>query len=88
MMPLGATLRILWFARSAMYIDPSGPNAMSNGVRSRAAVAWPPSPVFPAVPVPATVEMMPPGVTLRILWFPESAMKRLPPSRTPAAPAR
>ena len=61
-----------------MYIDPSGPNATSYGVRSRAEVAWPPSPVFPAVPVPATVEMMPAGVTLRILLLPESAMNRFP----------
>ena len=77
-MPVGLTRRILWLARSAMYIDPSGPNATSYGVLSRAEVAGPPSPLLPAVPVPATVEMVPPGVTWRILLLPESAMNRLP----------
>ena len=44
-----------------------------------AAVAWPPSPENPAVPVPATVVMMPvPAATLRIRLLPESAMYRLP----------
>ena len=36
-----------------------GVTATSYGVRSRAAVAAPPSPVNPAVPVPATVEIVP-----------------------------
>src|SRR3954452_6319768 len=78
MMPAGLTLRILLLPRSAMYIEPSGPKATSYGARSRAAVAGPPSPVLPAVALPATGEVGAPGVTLRILLLPESAMYRFP----------
>ena len=42
------------------------------------AVAGPSSPSKPAAPVPATVEIVPEGSTLRMLWFKVSAMNRLP----------
>ena len=46
-------------------------------------VAGPPSPVEAAVALPigllpATVVIIPSGLTLRIRWLPESTMKRLP----------
>ena len=43
-----------------------------------AAVAAPPSPVYPAVPFPATVVMTPAGETLRMRLLPWSAMSTLP----------
>ena len=48
-----------------------------------APVAPPPSPLKPALPVPATVVMTPvPAVTRWMRLFPLSAMKRLPPPST------
>ena len=37
-------------------------------------MAAPPSPLEPAVPVPAKVVIVPPGLTLRTRLLPESAM--------------
>ena len=37
-------------------------------------MAEPPSPLKPAVPVPANVEMIPEVSTLRIRWFERSAI--------------
>ena len=45
---------------------------------SCAAVAGLPSPLKMAVPVPATVVIVPPALTLRMRWLLVSAMKRLP----------
>ena len=39
-----------------------------------AAVSGPPSPLYPEVPVPAIVVMMPDGSILRIRWLPSSAI--------------
>ena len=81
MTPWGVTLRTRRLLRSAMYIVPSGATATSEGALRAAAVAWPPSPLKPAAPVPATVVMLPvrsvpstPGVTRRIRLLLRSAM--------------
>ena len=57
---------------------PTPSTATPAGKNSRAAVAGPPSPLKPLLPVPATVVMTPAVSTLRIRWFHVSAMKRLP----------
>ncbi len=72
--PPGVTLRIRALPASAMYTFPAASTAMSAGVSSRAAVAAPPSPVRPAVPVPAKVVITPAAETLRTRWLPRSAM--------------
>jgi len=51
---------------------------MPRGESSRAAVAGASSPEAPATPVPATVEIVPDGFTLRMAWLAVSAIKRLP----------
>ena len=48
------------------------------GQMSRAAVAGPPSPLKPCTPVPATVVMIPSGLTFRTRLLSVSAMKRFP----------
>src|SRR5438105_13617107 len=66
---------------------PAGSTHTPSGALRLAAIAGPPSPAYAAVPLPATVVMIPgvpvgtPGgraATLRIRWFPVSAMYRLP----------
>jgi hypothetical protein len=57
---------------------PAASTAMAIGVSNIAAVACPPSPAKSAVPLPATVVMMPLAETFRIRLFPVSAMKRFP----------
>ena len=61
-----------------MYKLPLASSARPNGPDSCAAVAAAPSPVYPAVLLPATVLMMPAVVTLRTTLFPQSAMYTLP----------
>src|SRR5690349_16018889 len=51
---------------------------MALGYHSIALVAGPPSPLNPATPVPATVEIAPVGETLRITWFTASTIYMLP----------
>src|ERR1039458_7324490 len=41
-------------------------------------MARPPSPLYPAVPLPANVLMVPVGLTRRIRLFPRSVMYRFP----------
>ena len=50
-----------------------------------AAVADPPSPEYPAVPLPATVVIVPPADTLRMRWLPTSTIRK-PPSGVGAIP--
>src|SRR5437763_6373376 len=50
---------------------------------NQAAVASPPSPLNPEVPLPAIVLMSPTVSTLRIRLFPRSAMYTLPAGSTP-----
>src|SRR5271154_916524 len=70
-----------------MYKLPDESTATPNGAINIAFVADPPSPEYPEVPpVPATVEMMPWGVTFRTTALLESAMYRLPEEST-ARPA-
>src|SRR5581483_2060735 len=52
--------------------------AMPWGVLISAAVAGPPSPVEPGVPLPATVVIVPSGAIRRIRLFPPSATKSEP----------
>ena len=47
-----------------------------RGRFSCADVAGPPSPLSPAVPLPATVLMLPSAATLRTRWLFPSVMKR------------
>jgi hypothetical protein len=61
-----------------MYMLPLASNAMPAGMSNFADVAAPPSPENPAAPVPATVEIVPPVVTLRTRLLLLSAMYRLP----------
>ena len=65
-----------------MYTLPTLSSTTPNGPCSSAAVAGPPSPVVPSVPLPARVVMMPSGATLRTTKFPLSAMSRLPEAST------
>src|SRR6266480_4555930 len=65
------TLRIRWSKVSAMYALPEPSTATPSGTFRLADVAAPPSPHAAvdgeqAVPLPATVLIVPPGVTLRI----------------------
>ena len=60
-----------------MYRVPPGSLAMAYGPSSWALVAAPLSPLYPGVPLPATV-VMTPFVTLRTRLLPKSAMYRLP----------
>src|SRR5579871_6429065 len=58
--PVAASiLRILGKAASAMYRLPAASTAVPEGPFISAAVAEPPSPVYPAVPLPAYVVMVP-----------------------------
>eukprot|EP00976_Prorocentrum_cordatum_P058638 1173281-Prorocentrum_minimum.AAC.2 len=75
-MPCRETLRMLWFSESATNTLPSLSTATPLGSLNRAVA---PSPSrCSASPVPATVDTMPCGETLRILWFNASATKMLP----------
>jgi hypothetical protein len=81
--PPGVTVRMRLSPESAMYSVPSGVTVTPNGALRDAAVAMPESPhwdvgVAHALPVPATVEIVPTGVTLRILLDPVSAMYSVP----------
>src|SRR6185437_9760153 len=76
------TLRTRLFVVSAMNRLPPESSATSVGLLRPALVAGPLSPEKPATPFPATVLMMPSGVTLRMRWLPVSAMYRLPEEST------
>ena len=54
------------------------PTATPMGLLSIALVAMPPSPLKPAVPLPAIVLMVPAALTNRMRLLPTSAMYRLP----------
>ncbi len=82
MMPLAATRRTRLLPVSAMIRFPALSNVRRCGWLNSALVAGPPSPEDPAVPLPATVVMMPLLSILRIRLFRESAIYTLPaPSR-------
>ena len=67
---VAATKRMRFPPVSATYRLPAPSTATPCGECSRAAVAGPPSPVEPDVPLPATVVMMPvPTATLRMRWW-------------------
>ena len=63
--PPGVTFRMRLLARSEMYRFPEASTARPFGVFNDADVAGPPSPEKPWVPLPATVEIIPLGDTLR-----------------------
>src|SRR5436190_15538559 len=66
MVPAAATLRMRWFRLSAIYTLPSGSTATPDGKLSWAAVAAPPSPLYPTEPFPAMVVITPAAVIFRI----------------------
>ena len=68
------TARTRWLLRSAMKKFPAPLTAKQEGELSRADVAAIPSPLYPAVPVPATVEITPDTSTFRTRWLPQSEM--------------
>src|ERR1039457_4430155 len=72
--PFNVTLRISSLPWSAMYTLPAASAATPCGKFNCALVATGLSPEKPLVPLPARVEMVPPGVTLRIRWLFWSAM--------------
>ena len=76
--PAGLTRRTTRLLKSAIRNPPSPVDATPVGPLIVAAVAAPPSPVYPAVPFPATVVMTPAGETLRMRLLPWSAMSTLP----------
>src|ERR1700683_507561 len=82
MLPLADTFRIRLLYLSAMKIFPEASTATPEGLFNDAEVAGPPSPDKPAVPLPATVVMIPLAETFRIRLLPESAMKRFPEAST------
>src|SRR5258706_16365288 len=57
---------------------PAESKVPADGSRREAAVAGPPIPVASALPLPATVVIIPLGVTLRIRRLDESAIYKLP----------
>src|SRR5215471_1855285 len=58
--------------------EPNASNANPNGPLMLAEVAGPPSPVDPALPLPATVAMIPSGEIRRMRRLPESQTYRFP----------
>ena len=77
--PAGETLRIRALLKSAIRKPPSAVAATAVGEWIWAAVAGPPSPLKPAVPVPATVVIIPAAETFRMRSLYMSA-NRKPPS--------
>src|SRR5262245_12546533 len=76
--PLGDTRRIRELPVSAIRNPPAGSAATPLGAEIAAAVAGPPSPENPDVPLPATVVIMPVADTRRISESAGSAIKMLP----------
>ena len=72
--PTDSTWRTRLFFESAMSRLPAVSTWMRAGLLISAAVAGPPSPLEPPLPVPTTVVMVPAGSTLRTRWLFESAM--------------
>ena len=73
--------RIAWFPASATRTAPAGSNAIPCGDESSADVADEPSPALPAVPVPATVTIVPPESIVLTAWLPVSVKKTVPSAR-------
>ena len=80
--PPGVTFRIRLLPESAMYRFPAASTAIPSGNRSWAAVAGPPSPENPLVPLPATVVMVPPVEIIRTRWLNRSTTYTCPPGPT------
>src|SRR4051794_18298482 len=83
--PSGATARTRLLKVSAIRKPPSAVADTAVGLASAAAVAGPPSPENPNVPVPAAVVITPVGDTRRIRLFAWSATRK-PPSGVAATP--
>src|SRR5262245_11322821 len=81
--PVGETRRTRLLLESAIRKPPSAVTDTAFGDHSRAAVAGPPSPEKPSVPLPATVVIVPVDETLRIRLLIASAIRN-PPSRVAA----
>src|SRR5918996_1707892 len=76
-LPKPPTTRTRWLPKSTMNKAPFSFSDTRPGQFSCAARAGPPSPEYPATPVPATVVIVPEGSTLRIRWLLISEMKML-----------
>jgi hypothetical protein len=81
MTPVEETFRIRLLPESGMKRSPEASTATPPGPNNDAEVALPPSPEKPAVPLPATVVMMPLADTFWIR-FARLAMKRFPEAST------
>jgi hypothetical protein len=80
MVPFAQMNRTAWFSLSPIQM-PRAPKATPFGTFRRAAVAFPPSPVKPALPTPATVVIFPRTSMRRTTWLPASATHTLPSER-------
>src|SRR6266568_9422382 len=79
MVPSAETMRILQTSASTINSVPSRANAILNGLRSTAFVAFPPSPSLGELgPPPAIVVKMPSGVSRRMRLQLRSLMERFP----------
>src|SRR4051794_13160003 len=76
--PSAVTRRTSQSLVSAMRNPPSGVAATRVGRERQALVAGPPSPQYPSRPLPATVEILPSGVTRRTRSWKGCAIYRLP----------
>ena len=77
--PDGDTLRMRWLFESGMRKPPSPVDTTPLGMLIAAAVAGPPSPPYPCVPLPATVVIVPFGHT-RLMRLLSSSARMKPPS--------
>ena len=84
--PAVSILRMAVFHESAMYRLPEASSAKPWGALIWAMAAGPPSPLWPPVPVPATVVITPAVSTLRMRWLLVSAMYMLPDASATASP--
>src|SRR6185437_2942101 len=84
--PAADTFRTTLLLLSAIRNPPSAVTATPPGALSWASVAGPPSPLLPAVPVPATRVITPAADTFRTTLFSWSAIRN-PPSAVTATPA-
>jgi hypothetical protein len=78
--PLGATVRMRWFAESATIAKSLPFTAMADGEENEAAAPKPFA--APGAPLPASVEVAPPGATARMRLFEVSAMSATPEDST------
>ena len=77
--PCGEIRRTVWLPKSLTTTLPSAPREIPQGIVRRASRAGPPSPSYPAIPVPAKVERVPSGWIRRTRAL-RGSVTRAPPS--------